>query len=105
MKKIDPLNDGLSSLELVRVSGSDLDVVNAARVSYSRESKQFDVRDEKLIHYLLSHCHTSPFEHTHLVYHVKLPLFIARQWMRHRVGVSYNEVSGRYSQISLEFYY
>lgn len=104
MKQLDPLGDGLSSLSLIRSSGSDLDVVNAARVSYGKESEQFGVRDEKLIHYLLSHGHTSPFEHTHLVYHVKLPIFIARQWMRHRIGVSYNEVSGRYTQIPLEFY-
>jgi len=96
--------DGISSLSLLRTAGSDLDVVNAARVSFGSMSDTFGARDEKLIHYLLSHAHTSPFEHTHLVFYVKLPLFIARQWMRHRIGVSYNEVSGRYTQVPLEFY-
>jgi thymidylate synthase (FAD) len=104
MKQLDPLGDGISLLSLVRIAGSDLDIVNAARVSYGKESEQFSIRDEKLIHYLLSHGHTSPFEHTHLVFQIKLPVFIARQWMRHRIGVSYNEVSGRYTQIPLEFY-
>jgi len=104
MNHFDPLADGLSSLRLERVAGSDLDIVNAARVSYGKESEEFNVRDEKLIRYLLANRHTSPFEHTYLVYNVKLPLYIARQWMRHRVGVSYNEVSGRYSKVPLEFY-
>lgn len=104
MEQLDPLGDGISLLSLVRTAGSDLDIVNAARVSYGKESEQFNTRDEKLIHYLLSHGHTSPFEHSHIVFQVKLPIFIARQWMRHRVGVSYNEVSGRYTQIPLEFY-
>ena len=104
MKVVDPLIDGISSLSLIRVSGSDLDVVNAARVSYGTKSAEFTDRDQKLIEYLLAHAHTSPFEHSHLLYHVKLPIYIARQWMRHRVGVSYNEVSGRYTQVPLEFY-
>ncbi len=104
MVNMDPLNDGVSELGLLRTSGSDLDVVNAARVSYGGKSSEFGLRDEKLIFYLLSHGHTSPFEHTHLVYRVKLPIFTARQWMRHRVGVSYNEVSGRYTELPLDFY-
>jgi len=104
MKIIDPLGDKTSSLSLLRSSGSDLDVVNAARVSFGGMSDTFGKRDEKLIHYLLAHKHTSPFEHTHLVFHVKLPIFIARQWMRHRIGVSYNEVSARYTKVPLEFY-
>lgn len=104
MNIVDPLGDRISSLSLLRAAGSDLDVVNAARVSFSRISQAFSKRDEKLIHYLLSHQHTSPFEHTQLVFHVKLPIFIARQWMRHRIGVSYNEVSGRYTKVPLEFY-
>lgn len=104
MKIIDPLGDGVSSLSLLRTAGSDLDIVNAARVSFGGMSDTFGTRDEKLIHYLLSHQHTSPFEHTHMVFHVKLPIYIARQWVRHRIGVSYNEVSGRYTQVPLEFY-
>ncbi len=105
MKKIiDPLGDNLSSLELVRTGGSDLDVVNAARVSYGARKDAVDERDAKLIHYLLKHHHTSPFEHTQLVFRVKAPIYVVRQWMRHRVGVSYNEISARYSVIPLEFY-
>lgn len=101
---IDPLNDGTSSLALVRASGSDLDVVNAARVSYGSYCETMSPRDEKLIWYLISHQHTSPFEHTQLVFRVKAPIYVIRQWMRHRVGVSYNEISGRYVELPLEFY-
>ncbi len=104
MKILDPLKDGVSSLELLRSSGRDLDVVNAARVCYGKESEDFSEKDEKLLRYLLVHRHTSPFEHTHLVYRVRTPLFVVRQWMRHRIGVSYNEVSGRYTEMPLEFY-
>ncbi len=103
-KIIDPLGDNLSSLELVRTGGSDLDVVNAARVSYGSRKDTVDERDAKLIHYLLKHHHTSPFEHTQLVFRVKAPIYVVRQWMRHRVGVSYNEISARYAVIPLEFY-
>lgn len=100
----DPLKDGISSLTLVRASGSDLDVVNAARVSYGAYAETLSPRDEKLIWYLISHQHTSPFEHTQLVFRVKAPIYVVRQWMRHRVGVSYNEISGRYVELPLEFY-
>lgn len=104
MMKFDPLSDGISSLELIRASGSDLEVVNAARVSYGSISNELTERDKKLINYLIKHRHTSPFEHTQLVYRVKAPMFVMRQWMRHRVGVSYNEISGRYTVLPLEFY-
>src|SRR5437899_7417266 len=60
---IDPLGDGISFVELVRVSGSDLDVVNAARVSYGKTSTEVTDRDKKLISFLMEHNHTSPFEH------------------------------------------
>lgn len=101
--KIDPLQDGISSLELIRVSGSDIDVVNAARVSYGKTSSEMTERDEKLIAYLLKHRHTSPFEHTQLSFRVKCPLLVSRQWMRHRMN-SYNEISQRYVKVALEFY-
>lgn len=102
-KKLDPLGDGISSLELIRVSGSDLDVVNAARVSFGKTSESFDDRDAKLLSYLLRNKHTSPFEHNQLSFRVKVPLFVARQWMRHRMN-SFNEISQRYVKSSLEFY-
>ena len=101
---LDPLHDGISSIELIRTSGDDLDIVNAARVSYGRSSYKLSDRDNKLLKYLLKNGHTSPFEHTQLLYKIKVPIYILRQWMRHRVGVSYNEISGRYSKMSMEFY-
>ncbi|MGA9530301.1 MAG: FAD-dependent thymidylate synthase [Candidatus Babeliales bacterium] len=100
---IDPLKDSISSLELIRVSGSDIDIVNAARVSYGKLSSSITERDKKLIHYLAQHKHTSPFEHNQLSFRVKLPIFVARQWQRHRMN-SYNEVSYRYVQAPVEFY-
>ncbi len=100
---IDPLSDGISSVELVRVSGSDLDVANAARVSYGKLSKAISERDKTLIKFLMQHNHTSPFEHNQLSFRIKAPIFVARQWMRHRMN-SYNEISYRYVKVSTEFY-
>ncbi len=102
-KRLDPLNDGISSLALIRVSGTDLDVVNAARVSYGKIAKEVSERDKKLIKYLMEHQHTSPFEHNQLSFRVKAPLYVARQWMRHRMN-SYNEISYRYVKAPVEFY-
>lgn len=100
---VDPLRDGISRVELVAVSGSDLDVVNAARVSYGKVSHELNERDQKLIDYLVAHDHTSPLEHNRLSFRVKCPIFVARQWMRHRMN-SYNEISYRYVASDLEFY-
>lgn len=101
--KIDPLHDGISSVELIRTSGSDIDVVNAARVSYGKFVTQLSDRDAKLIRFLLEHKHTSPFEHNQLSFRIKAPIFVVRQWMRHRMN-SYNEMSLRYVKAPLEFY-
>ncbi|MCK4264996.1 FAD-dependent thymidylate synthase [Candidatus Babeliales bacterium] len=101
---IDPLQDGISKIELIRASGSDLDVANAARVSFGGWNQTFTEKDEKLIRYLIKHEHTSPFEHNQLSYRIKVPIYIIRQWMRHRVGVSYNEISGRYAELPMDFY-
>ncbi len=103
VEKVDPLQDGISSVELLRVSGSDLDVANAARVSYGRVSTAVSERDHKLIEFLMEHEHTSPFEHNQLSFRVKAPIFVARQWMRHRMN-SYNEISYRYVKVKTEFY-
>ena len=102
-KKLDPLEDNISSLELIRVSGTDLDIVNAARVSYGKVSTEVSERDEKLINYLMQYDHTSPFEHNQLSFRVKCPIYVSRQWMRHRMN-SYNEISYRYVKADLEFY-
>src|SRR5690349_6130544 len=101
-KSIDPLKDGISSIELVRASGSDVDIANAARVSYCKFVTEITERDTKLIKFLLEHNHTSPFEHNQLSFRVKAPIFVARQWMRHRMN-SYNEISYRYVKAPLEF--
>lgn len=101
--QLDPLQDGKSSLELIRVSGSDVDVVNAARVSYGKIVTGITDRDKKLIKYLLAHGHTSPFEHNQLSFRVTCPIFVARQWMRHRMN-SYNEISYRYTTVIEQFY-
>ena len=100
---LDPLGDGISSLELTRVSGSDIDIVNAARVSYGKTTSTITDRDRTLIRFLLKHLHTSPFEHNQLSFRVKCPIYTARQWMRHRMN-SYNEISYRYVKAPLEFY-
>ncbi|MFZ5954536.1 MAG: FAD-dependent thymidylate synthase [Candidatus Dependentiae bacterium] len=99
----DPLGDGISSVQLVRISGSDVDIVNAARVSYGKFVTEMTERDAKLIAFLMAHEHTSPFEHNQLSFRIKCPLFVARQWMRHRMN-SYNEISYRYVKSALEFY-
>lgn len=100
---LDPLGDGISSVALVRASGSDLDVVNAARVSYGKVATQISDRDRVLIKFLMEHGHSSPFEHNQLSFRIKAPIFVIRQWMRHRMN-SYNEISYRYVKAPTEFY-
>ncbi|HOX22024.1 MAG TPA: FAD-dependent thymidylate synthase [Elusimicrobiales bacterium] len=89
-------------VRLLGVLGGDKRVVQAARVTYGSQSA-CDERDKKLIAYLLEHAHFSPFEHSVFQFHVKCPLFVARQWMRHRWS-SFNEVSARYTEMPEEFY-
>lgn len=89
-------------VRLVDFMGGDNRVVASARVTFAGESKGDD-RDKKLIRYLLEHAHLSPFEHSVFQLHIKCPIFVARQWMRHRWG-SYNEVSARYTKVADEFY-
>ena len=89
-------------VRLVDYMGNDRRIVQAARVSYGEGTKTF--RDDAiLIDYLLRHQHTSPFEHVVLELHCKLPIFVARQWIRHRTA-RINEISGRYSVMENEFY-
>ncbi|MBY3580485.1 FAD-dependent thymidylate synthase [Rhizobium bangladeshense] len=82
--------------------GDDAAVVQAARVSYGRGTKQVS-EDRGLIRYLMRHSHTTPFEMAEIKIHVKLPIFVARQWIRHRTA-SVNEYSARYSVLDKEFY-
>ena len=83
-------------VRLIDHMGSDLSVVNAARVSFGKRKETLDEGDEKLIRYLSEHEHTSPFRHTALTLHVKAPIFVFRQWMKHRIASEFNEISGRY---------
>lgn len=76
--------------------GSDLTVVNAARVSFNKESEQLIDKDIKLIKYLAKHKHWSPFAHCFIQFRVEAPVFVARQLVKHQVGLSWNEVSRRY---------
>lgn len=88
--------DGIGSIELLHSMGDDLMVVNAARVSFHKESKQMTGGDTKLIQYLAKHDHISPFFHPQIQFRIKMPIFVAREWYRHQIGFSRNEVSRRY---------
>jgi thymidylate synthase (FAD) len=89
-------------VRLVAYMGNDQAIVRSARVSYDAEPRN-DGSDEKLIHYLLRNGHTSPFESVNFTFDVKAPIFVFRQWHRHRTW-SYNEVSARYTALPEEFY-
>ncbi|WP_081374258.1 FAD-dependent thymidylate synthase [Rhizobium leguminosarum] len=89
-------------IRVVDYMGDDSAVVQAARVSYGRGTKKVN-EDRGLINYLMRHAHTTPFEMAEIKLHVKLPIFVARQWIRHRTA-SVNEYSARYSMLDREFY-
>lgn len=95
--------DGQGWIGLLDHMGSEVTIVNAARVSFGRLRDVMDEKDEKLLKYLLDHRHTSPFEHVVFTFSVHCPLFVRSQWHRHRTW-SYNEISRRYTEIDLEFY-
>ncbi len=99
-KEIRVLDKGF--VRLVDAMGSDASIVQAARVSYGAGTKSVS-EDRGLIRYLMRHRHTSPFEMVEFKFHVKLPIFVARQWIRHRTA-NVNEYSGRYSEMKDEFY-
>jgi len=100
------------NVELLDFMGDDLDVVDAARVSFNKTSEWDDdgdylslkPADESLIKYLASHNHWSPFSHCYVKFHVKAPIFVARQLQKHTVGLAWNEVSRRYVDSEPEFY-
>ena len=89
-------------VKLVDFMGGDIRAVSAARVSFGGTSKG-EERDKLLIKYLMENKHLSPFEHCYFQFHVCCPIYVARQWMRHRWG-SFNEISARYTQVKDEFY-
>lgn len=119
--KFDPLNDGISSVQLIDHMGSDLTVVNAARVSMAKESDWVNEHEEimwegesgpryltkkdcGLISYLAKHKHWTPFGHPQISLRIKMPIFIARQWFKHQIGFNRNETSRRYVDDTPEFY-
>ena len=91
------------SATLLAHMGNDLDVVNAAKVSFAKESKEFDDNSVRLIKYLAKHRHMSPFGHCFARFHVKAPIFVARQLVKHKF-LRWNEVSRRYVDDEPEFY-
>lgn len=99
-KRFDCLDKGF--VRLVDFMGGDDAIVQAARVSYGKGTKTVNM-DRELIRYLMRHRHTSPFEMVEFKFHAKMPLFVARQWIRHRTA-NVNEYSGRYSEMKEEFY-
>lgn len=103
MDAIKVLNHGL--VRLVEHMGSDLSIVRSARVSYDAEWRagEDEGKDAKLIDYLVKNHHTSPLECVSFTFEVKAPIFVVRQWHRHRTW-KYNEVSARYSELPAEFY-
>ena len=83
-------------VELLEVFGNDLTVVNAARVSLGKEVSEFTEKDAKLCKYLADHNHNSPFFHPQARFRLKMPIWMAREWFRHTIGFSRNEMSRRY---------
>lgn len=100
---IELYGDGIGRVEYVEHMGSDLTVVNAARVSFGKHKETLDAKDKKLIKYLIKHKHTSTMEHNLVTFRFKVPLFIRSQHHRHRTW-SYNEISRRYTEENLQFY-
>ena len=101
--RVDLYDDGIGFVELVDKMGTDLTVVNAARVSLGKHKESMDAKDEKLINYLVEHKHTSTFEHNCVTFRMKVPIYVRSQHHRHRTW-SYNEISRRYTDFNIEFY-
>ena len=102
-KSIELYDDGIGRVDYVDHLGSDLVVVNSARVSFGVEKQDLDEKDKKLIKYLIKHKHTSTLEHNVITFRFTVPLFIRSQHHRHRTW-SYNEISRRYTDVDLQFY-
>jgi thymidylate synthase (FAD) len=100
-RTIEVLDHGFVRLD--DAMADDLSVVNAARVSFARRKEEMDDADAGLIRFLLRERHGTPFEHNSFRFHIREPIFVAREWFRHRIG-SYNEFSMRYAKATDEFY-
>ena len=97
-------DDNVGQISLVQHMGNELTIVNSARVSFGVEKSELDDRDRKLIKYLIKHRHTSTLEHNFATFLIEVPLFIRSQHHRHRTW-SYNEISRRYTDYDMKFYY
>ena len=102
-KRIEIFDDNIGAVEYVDHMGSDLTVVNSARVSFGVNKNNLDDKDKKLINYLIKHKHTSTLEHNVITFKFTVPLFIRSQHHRHRTW-SYNEISRRYTDVDMKFY-
>ena len=111
--KYDVLDKGF--VEVLDVLGSEMTVVNSARVSFGKRKEKWDKSDERLVRYLAKNKHFSPFRHLQVQFHIKAPEFVMRQWYKHVVGIettsnsavkdhAWNEISGRYVEVE-DFYY
>ena len=103
MKRIELYGDNVGTVEYVEHMGSDLTVVNSARVSFGKHKEELDDKDKKLIRYLIRHRHTSTLEHNVITFRFVVPLFVRSQHHRHRTW-AYNEISRRYTDVDLRFY-
>lgn len=103
MKSIYLYDDEIGKVDYVQHMGSDLTVVNSARVSFGVEKQELDNKDKRLINYLIKHKHTSTLEHCSVTFRFTVPLFVRSQHHRHRTW-SYNEISRRYTSKDLQFY-
>ena len=103
VKSIPLYGDEIGKVDYVNHMGSDLTVVNSARVSFGVEKGELDARDKKLIRYLIRHKHTSTLEHNFITFRFRVPLFVRSQHHRHRTW-SYNEISRRYTDVNIQFY-
>ena len=103
INEIELYGDGIGKVQYIDHMGSDLTIVNSARVSFGVNKAKLDKRDKKLVNYLVKHRHTSTFEHNVITFKFTVPLFIRSQHHRHRTW-SYNEISRRYTDKDLRFY-
>ena len=103
-KKVNIYDDGIGGVALIQHMGDDLTIVNAARASLDQVSTEMGEREERLSNFLIRSGHTSTTEHNTITFWIKVPMFVARQHMRHRT-FSYNEISRRYTSEKLEFYF
>lgn len=102
--QISPLEDGISEIQPNAYLGSDLTVVNAARVSMDKKVSEFTDRDRKLINYLMKHDHWTPFSQPQIQLRITMPIFVARQWFKHQIGFTRNEISRRYVSENVQLF-